>query len=63
MGVCPMVVLVEGHKRMLKKKKKRMLSDGEKWKTLPGRKAESDNDNSDVSIHINGLRSKENRNN
>ena len=50
-----MVVLVEGHKRM--------LSDGEKWKTLPGRKAESDNDNSDVSIHINGLRSKENTNN
>ena len=57
-----MVVLVEGHKSMLKKKK-RMLSDGEKWKTLPGRKAESDNDNSDVSIHINGLRSKENTNN
>ena len=30
-----------------------MLNDREKWKTLPGRKAESDND---VSIHINGLR-------
>lgn len=58
-----MVVLVEGHKRMLGKKKKRMLSDRGKWKTLPERKAESDNDNCDVSIHINGLRSKENTNN
>lgn len=48
--VCPMVVLVEGCDRM--------LSNREKWKTLPEKKVNMTMTTlTELSVHINGLRS------